>query len=137
VDQLKTSLFVMGPNGRFEQRPLPVQAQFAPVFAAQPLDYNEDGHTDLLLAGNMNETRVRFAKYDANYGVLLRGGGSGGFDYVPQHRSGLALRGDVRAIEKVGKRLLVGMNRDSLAAYRPSTRPPVPAPGVRAQRTDR
>jgi hypothetical protein len=137
VDQLKTSLFVMGPNGRFEQRPLPVQAQFAPVFAAQPLDYNEDGHTDLLLAGNMNETRVRFAKYDANYGVLLRGGGSGGFDYVPQHRSGFALRGDVRAIEKVGERLLVGMNRDSLAAYRPSTRSPVPAPGVRAQRTDR
>jgi hypothetical protein len=137
VDELKTSLFVAGEEGRLERRPLPVEAQFAPVFAAEPLDYNDDGHADLLLAGNMNETRVRFPKYDANYGVLLRGDGRGGFTYVPQRRSGFRLRGDVRAIVPVGDRLLFGVNRDSLAAYRPAAAAPAPDPAVRAQRSDR
>ncbi|MEF8940967.1 MAG: VCBS repeat-containing protein, partial [Salinivenus sp.] len=111
VDRLKTTLFRLEEDGRFRRRALPVQAQYAPVHAAQSLDYNDDGHDDLLLAGNMTETRVRFAKYDANHGVLLRGDGQGGFEYVPQRRSGFALRGDVRAITSLGDQLLFGVNR--------------------------
>ncbi|MFB6248108.1 MAG: VCBS repeat-containing protein [Salinibacter sp.] len=138
VDRLKTTLFRMGEDGRFRRRALPVQAQYAPVYAAQPLDYNDDGRRDLLLAGNMTETRVRFARYDANHGVLLRGNGQGGFEYVPQRRSGFALRGDVRAIAPVGDRLLFGVNRDSIVAYRPADAAPTAAPAVRARRqTDR
>ena len=137
VDRLETTLFRLDEDGRFRRRALPVQAQYAPIFAAEPLDYNDDGHADLLLAGNMTETRVRFAKYDANYGVLLRGDGQGGFTYVPQRRSGFRLRGDVRAIAPVGDRLLFGVNRDSLAAYRPAGAAPPAAPAARARRTDR
>ena len=136
VDELKTSLFVAGGEGRLERTPLPAEAQFAPIYAAEPLDYNDDGHADLLLAGNMNETRVRFPKYDANYGVLLRGNGRGGFEYVPQRRSGFRLRGDVRAIAPVGDRVLFGVNRDSLAAYRPMDAASAPDPAVRALRSD-
>ena len=118
VDRLETSLFVMGEAGRFEQKPLPVQAQFAPIFAAQPLDYNDDGHRDLLLAGNVNETRVRFPKYDANYGLLLRGIGQGRFEAVPQRESGFALTGDVRGTIQLGDTLVFGMNRGDVQAYR-------------------
>jgi len=121
VDQLKTSLFVLGADGAFERRSLPVEAQFAPVFAAEPLDYNGDGHTDLLLAGNANETRVRFPKYDANHGLLLRGDGRGGFAAVPQRRSGFAVQGDVRGLATIGSRLLFGRNRAALTAYRPTS----------------
>ena len=130
VDELETSLFVLGEEGRFERRTLPVEAQFAPIFAAEPLDYNDDGDADLLLAGNMNETRVRFAKYDANYGLLLRGDGQGGFSAVPQRRSGFAVRGDVRALATLDDRILFGVNRDSIVAYRPAAAA-VP-PSVRA-----
>jgi len=126
VDRLKTSLFVLGADGTFEQRPLPVEAQFAPVFAAAPLDYNGDGHTDLLLAGNVNETRVRFPKYDANYGLLLRGDGDGGFAAVPQRRSGFAVRGDVRGLATIGDRILFARNRKALTSYRPTA--PAAAP---------
>jgi enediyne biosynthesis protein E4 len=99
----------------FEFKSLPVQAQFAPVFAITSLDYNGDGKKDLLLAGNMQHTRIRFGKYDANYGILLEGDGKGNFTYVPQTRSGLSLRGDVRDIiqlkNKADDYFLFGINQ--------------------------
>jgi len=119
VNHLETTLFVSEPGQLFEQRPLPLEAQFSPVFSTTVLDYNNDGATDLLLSGNMNETRVRFPKYDANYGILLKGTKDGGFEYVPQRKSGFQLRGDVRAIVPVQNYLLFGLNRDSVQAYRP------------------
>lgn len=117
VTRLETSLFLLD-DGTFREETLPVEAQFAPVFDAHSIDYNEDGHTDVILTGNMNETRVRFPKYDANYGVLLRGDGTGEFTYVPQHRSGFQLEGDVRNVIQIGERVLFGTNRDSVRAYR-------------------
>lgn len=118
VRHLETALFLLEDDGTLQRTDLPVEAQYAPVYNADPMDYNADGHTDVLLTGNMNETRIRFPKYDANYGVLLRGDGTGGFSYVPQRRSGFALKGDVRSVLQLGNRLLVGRNRDSPGAYR-------------------
>ncbi len=115
---LETALFLGREDGPFEQRALPIEAQFAPVFAFHALDYNEDGHEDLILSGNINEARIRLGKYDANYGVLLKGDGSGAFEYVPQHESGLDVQGDVRSMLEVNDRLLFGVNRRSIEAYR-------------------
>jgi hypothetical protein len=115
---LETALFSMNDDGRLEKQALPIEAQFAPVFSIEVLDYNGDGNRDVLLTGNVNEARIRFGKYDANYGVLLEGMGSGGFRYVPQYESGFSLRGDVRSALQIGDTLLFGINRDSLQAYR-------------------
>jgi len=127
----------MGEAGCFEQRALPVEAQFAPIHAAVPLDYNDDDRTDLLLAGNARETRVRFPKYDANHGLLLRGDGTGGFSAVSQRRSGFAVQGDVRGLAAVGGRLLFARNRAPLTAYRPAAAPVVRDSSIRAPRTAR
>ncbi len=54
---------------------LPLEAQYAPVYALNVLDYNRDGKVDVLLAGNQNQARLRFGKADANYRVLLPGNG--------------------------------------------------------------
>ena len=32
--------------------------------------------------------KLRFGKYDANYGILLQGDGRGNFNYVNQQQSG-------------------------------------------------
>ena len=115
---LETALFIGTEGGGFARSALPIEAQFAPVFAIHTLDYNEDGHTDLLLGGNINEARIRFGKYDANYGMLLRGDGNASFTYMPQHESGLSLRGDVRSVLAINNTLLFGMNRNALRAYK-------------------
>ena len=120
ADFLKTTLFINDGEGTLRKKPLPIEVQFAPVFAITTLDYDSDGNKDLFLGGNINEARVRFGKYDANYGMLLEGDGSGSFRYVPQHRSGFRLRGDVRNVLKVNDTLLFGINREPMQAYHES-----------------
>ena len=118
VRWLETSLFIGTEGGGFEHSALPIEAQFSPVFAIHTLDYNGDGNTDLLLGGNINEARIRLGKYDAHYGVLLKGDGNASFDYIPQHESGLSLRGDVRSVLAINNFLLFGVNRGVVRAYK-------------------
>lgn len=115
---LKTAYFESGSDGRLHEKPLPVQTQYGPVFTITPLDYDADGKQDLLLCGNVNQARLRFGKSDANYGVLLKGDGKGGFVYIPQHESGFRLWGDVRSVVPVNNTLLFGINQQELKAYK-------------------
>jgi hypothetical protein len=105
-----------GRNG-FTVRQLPIEAQYAPVRAILSIDINKDGHKDLILAGNDDFTRIKFSRYDANHGMLFLGNGKGGFDYVPQFRSGFNVRGDTRSILHVNDFLLFGMNNSKVMAY--------------------
>ena len=118
ANYLQTAYFESSASGRLVEKQLPVEAQFAPVYAICPIDYNKDGKLDVILAGNMNQARLRFGKYDANYGVLLQGDGNGNFTYVAQAKSGLQLKGDVRSILPVNNTVLFGINQQELKAYK-------------------
>ena len=118
VNYFKTVLFEAGPNGKFVEKQLPAQAQYAPVFTITALDYDKDGNEDILLCGNINHARLRFGKYDANYGLLLRNDGKGNFTYIPQTISGFNLRGDIRGVAAINNTLFFGINQDKLRAYR-------------------
>lgn len=114
ADELHTIWFE-NVNGKFVQHELPVQADFAPVFAISSIDYDGDGHPDILLGGNVEHTRIRTGKIDANYGVLLKGDGKGHFTYVTQPVSGLCVKGCIRDLidlkDASGKPLLIiGLN---------------------------
>jgi hypothetical protein len=115
---LQTSLFLSTPSGTFTQASLPVQAQYAPVHAIAVLDADGDGNDDLLLAGNESHAKIRLGRMDANFGVLLRGDGRGGFGYVDQPRSGLYLTGDVRGVTRLNHTLLFGIGEAKPRAYR-------------------
>ena len=52
-------------------------------------DYNNDGHTDVLITGNSYSTEVSTGAYDAMTGILLAGNGKGNFKYVAQTQQGL------------------------------------------------
>jgi enediyne biosynthesis protein E4 len=118
ANYFKTAYFESGGDGKLQEKPLPLQAQFSPVFTITSFDFNNDNHKDLLLCGNINEARLRFGKYDANYGVLLQGDGKGGFKYVNQQSSGLKLKGDVRSVIEVNGQLLFGINQQPVKAYK-------------------
>jgi hypothetical protein len=106
-------------DGNWAVRELPVAAQMSPVFAILPLDANNDGLQDLILAGNMSETRPTMGPWDANYGQLFLNRGNGQFEYIPQHQSGLSLIGDVRGAVAVneGQTLLFFRNNQPALAY--------------------
>ena len=114
---LQTAYFQSGKDGKFKEMPLPLEVQFSPVFALTTLDYNQDGNMDLLMGGNVNKARLRFGKYDANYGLLLQNDGKGNFNYVPQYQSGLRLTGDVRSILRVNDKIMFGINQMPIKAY--------------------
>ena len=90
------TLYFENKSGVFESRKLPLQANFFPVYAIAAADFDHDGKLDLLLAGNTDHARIKIGKIDAGFGALLRGDGKGNFEYVPQLKSGLTVKGSTR-----------------------------------------
>lgn len=115
---LQTMYFQSGADGKLKEKNLPLQVQFSPVFTITTLNYNKEGANDLLLCGNINHARLRFGKYDANYGILLKNDGKGNFSYVSQPQSGFNLRGDVRSVLNINNTLLFGINQKGIKAYK-------------------
>ena len=88
-------------NGTWSIHALPKSAQISPVFAIKAIDINGDQLLDLVLGGNIADTRPSMGPWDANYGQLLLNDGQGSFKPIPQDQSGLKIIGDVRSIEHV------------------------------------
>jgi hypothetical protein len=114
-------------NNQFDLTDLSLAVQLSPVNSMRSDDYNNDGHLDLLLAGNFFGSRIQFGRLDANKGLLLLGDGKGNFQEVPNSKSGLFINGEVRDIAQVrlasGKDLLLfTLNNDSLRLYQISDR---------------
>ena len=111
-----SSLALDRGNGTFELRPLPIEAQFAPIRAVLADDFDGDGHTDLLVAGNFYGVPPVLGQYDASYGLLLRGDGAGGLEPVDLEASNLVLVGQVRHLGLLrgaaGARLIVAARND-------------------------
>ena len=117
-------------HGRFALQPLPVEAQLAPVDAIVADDFDRDGRIDLLLAGNFFGVPPIQGRYDASYGLLLRGMPNGRFVAMDMPASGVEITGQVRRMRTLrtagGPLVAVARNDDRmllLQAVTPSARP--------------
>jgi hypothetical protein len=111
-------------TGKFTLRALPQEAQFAPVYASVVQDFDGDGRVDVLLGGNFYGVTPTRGRYDASYGLMLRGSGGGEFAPVDMEQSGVAITGQVREMRVLrgakGTRLVaIARNNDSLQILRP------------------
>jgi hypothetical protein len=111
-------------TGRFTLRPLPTEAQFAPIYASLADDFDGDGRVDLLLAGNFHGVTPVRGRYDASYGLLLRGAGDGRFEPADTEESNLVIAGQVRDMKLLrqadgGRLIAVARNDDKLQVLRP------------------
>lgn len=109
-------------DGTYSVHPLPIEAQFSPIFGLLANDYNKDGHTDLLMAGNSYDVNAETGQYDASIGMFLSGDGRGNFSPVLGRESGFFVDGDVKGMAELSKRdgntlVLVAQNSDSLQAF--------------------
>ena len=116
------SLYLENRDGKFIPRPLPGPAQYSPIYAIARIDYNKDGHMDLVIAGNQSSIRIRMGVIDANFGQLFAGDGKGNFKYIPQSESGLRITGDTKSLEVIPSKgnelLLIGTNNVGVNSYR-------------------
>jgi hypothetical protein len=109
-------------NGKFKFHALPTEAQFAPVNAILPYDINKDGNIDLMIAGNEYEADAMTGRYDASYGLVLKGDGKGNFTPENIVKSGFILDGDVKDLKAVHVKnkeniVIASVNNDKVKCF--------------------
>jgi enediyne biosynthesis protein E4 len=112
-------------NGTFTLRALPAEAQFAPIYTSLAGDFDGDGKTDLLVGGNLFGVTPMLGRYDASYGLLLRGDGKGGFTAVDMEGSDFVIDGQVRDIKSLraangASLIVVARNNDKVMLFAPT-----------------
>jgi hypothetical protein len=123
ADTFASAIALNHGDGTFELRALPAEAQFAPIYASLAADFDGDGKTDLIVAGNFYGVTPVEGRYDASYGLLLHGDGRGGFSAVDMEQSGLAIDGQVPRLAlltdvKHRRVIVVAKNNDSMKFIR-------------------
>ncbi len=105
-------------NGKFVMRSLPTEAQVSVIQSVRQGDFDGDGNLDAVIIGNYFSPDYNTGRYDASYGLLLKGNGRGEFTPVPSSVSGISIVGDARsaAVMKIksSTSLMVGINSGKL-----------------------
>tara|TARA_B110000037_G_scaffold40411_1_gene50037 strand:+ start:103083 stop:106424 length:3342 start_codon:yes stop_codon:yes gene_type:complete len=82
------SVILLSNGTNYEIEDLPSHAQLGPVNKSIPMDVNNDGHLDLVAAGNNYGTEVETIRYDGGRGTVLIGNGKGSFEQLSPLESG-------------------------------------------------
>ena len=116
------SLYLENKEGRFYPRPLPQLAQVSNINKLVVKDFNDDGHLDVVLAGNLYNAEVETPRNDASFGLYLIGDGKGNFEAQSQLESGLTIVGEVKDMELLSTKnsslLLVAKNNAPMQIIR-------------------
>ncbi len=118
AEHMETMLFLSTAQGIYNQEPIPIEAQYSPIYTISVMDVNKDGNEDMMLFGNNLTSKLRLGRFDANYGMLFLGDGKGSFKYIDQKDSGFNVRGAVRSAVQIQNTIFIGVNQDNIKAYR-------------------
>jgi hypothetical protein len=109
-------------NKTFKMVALPALAQVSKIMVLRTEDVDKDGNLDVIVGGNFNGASMYQARYDAFFGLILKGNGKGGFKTLIPTDTGLMLEGDIRDIKQVkttaGILYLVARNNDKLQVFK-------------------
>lgn len=110
-------------GGGFEFEPFANHCQAFPINSILVTDLNEDGHKDLILAGNNYVMEIETTRMDAGNGEVLIGSATGQFQRLPYSQTGLKLDQDVRSLRLIhtasrSRSLLAANNNNSYQLYR-------------------
>lgn len=101
ITTTKTVFLINDGKGNFEMKALPIEAQFSRISAIETGDFDKDGILDILLAGNFYDVLPEWGRFDANYGLFLKGKGKGNFEVKKSSDSGFKTVGQVRKMYKL------------------------------------
>lgn len=119
---LASCVMLNSADGSFMLKPLPLEAQFSPVYALYADDIDHDGTCDILTGGNLYKAKPGTGIYDASYGQFLKGNIDGRFTSVSALNSGFFTKGEIRNFKTLnidGSRyIVVALNNDFLQFYK-------------------
>lgn len=115
ANELASGILFNNSDGTFTFRRLPIEAQLSVMYAIYVDDLTQDGIPDILMAGNLYGVKPEAGRYDASYGVLLKGDGKGNFSALPATETGLLIDGEVRDIKRMqlGEKVYVVVMRNN------------------------
>jgi len=121
VQTFESAILINDGKGNFTIKALPKAAQNSPIYAILIKDVDNDNHLDILLGGNLYAAKPEVGRYDANYGLLLKGNGKGDFEPIATTKSGFFVDGEMRdlASVKIGNRsvILAVRNHDGILIF--------------------
>lgn len=101
ADVFETVVFHNLGNFEFKMKVLAHEAQFSSVQTVIAQDFNNDGHTDLLLSGNFHEREVETTRSDASMGLLMLGDSNLNFKPIAPFESGFYAGNNARDMVKM------------------------------------
>jgi len=121
--ETRSGFFQNDGKGRFTFHPFPLIVQEAPINSALCVDVDNDGYNDIILGGNEYQAAAMTGRYDASYGLCLKGDGKGNFEPLSPAKSGLIIDGDVKDLKfimtgKQEKILIAAINNEPLKAFK-------------------
>jgi hypothetical protein len=121
IYETRTVVLINEGKQSFQMKPLPQEAQVAPVYGIGIDDLNGDSFPDLVLGGNLFAIKPEIGRYDALHGVAMLGDGKGNFKALSPVQSGIQVNGEIRHIgilNNRGKKMLTLIrNNDTVKFY--------------------
>lgn len=119
---MHTSYIENRGNGQFTIKPLPLEAQEAPVYGMLSEDVDGDGNLDLLMVGNDYGMDPYSGRHDAFNGLYLKGDGKGNFSPTTVAKSGFFVKGDAKGLAMLHTAknediVIATQNQDSLMVF--------------------
>jgi hypothetical protein len=119
---LTSCVLINSGNGRLKLNPLPLEAQFSPVYAIAAEDFDRDGLCDIVIGGNLYKAKPETGIYDASYGLFLKGRPDGSFQSIPAKESGISVKGEIRDIKILDinnhRTIVFGINNGKFQFYK-------------------
>ena len=101
-----------------------MNAQVSPINRFIIEDFDNDGHKDIILGGNMFHTEVETPRYDSGVGLMMKVDQNGAFVPVHPMYSGVFLNKDVKDIDPITignqRSFLVCNNNDKIQVFVPN-----------------
>jgi len=112
-------------NGKLKLKSLPKIFQQSSYNCALSIDINEDGHLDIIMAGNIFDSEAETPRSDSEFGTVALGDGQGNFRKLTFQESGLYIPYETQDIDQItidGNKYLLFANNDApLLVYQLNT----------------
>ena len=122
ANNMQSSYIENKGNGHFVIKPLPIDAQTAPVYGMLGEDVDGDGNLDIVMFGNDFSLEPYSGRHDAFNGLCLKGDGKGNFRAIPLTETGFFVKGDAKGLALIYTAknediLLASQNQDGLKVF--------------------
>jgi hypothetical protein len=116
ASQMSSLLLENNGNG-FTIHPMPLEAQWYPIYSISIMDVNGDGKKDIITAGNQNYARIKFGAYSCGKGDVFINMGGCKFKTLAPSQSGIKIFGDTRNALVTGHQIIFGINDQKPLVY--------------------